>query len=429
LVAAKHRVTLLSVGAPEHVARLPGMARRLRTVSAALGRAALELPLYEGRAALGQAQLYVLGLQPSTRADACALLASAAASLTRDGLLKPEVIVAWDDAAAHSLSTVRAATRLFVLPTGVAGAPLDAHERKALAGDPAVEALGATSLTALGAAEAHAVVVPSPSARRRLERDPAMTVRASDQPIVAVRLGCDDPPYDPATDPTLAATYSVDAPAGKSECRRALARHASLALGPRTLLVVAGPLSGPGGEAVVDTLARLARLDVATLVASGGDRALTDRASVLAIEHPGKIAVRADASGAADRQHLAGADAVLLTDTDHPSGRPAGLALRYGAVPVAVESGAYADHLVDHDAASATGFALLFPRLDPFEIEAAIRRALALRSDVQAWQNLVRAAMGSAPLWANTVAQLEALNVAEPPAVEAVPISGPVATA
>src|SRR5687768_14876265 len=74
LVAAKHRVTLLSLGAPDAVAKLPGMARRLRTVAATAGGASLDLPLFEGRAALGQAQLYVLGLAGRNRGETCAVL-------------------------------------------------------------------------------------------------------------------------------------------------------------------------------------------------------------------------------------------------------------------------------------------------------------------------------------------------------------------
>ncbi len=418
LVGAKHKVTLLSLAASDHVAQLPGMARRLRTVAATARGAALDLPLFEGRS--GQAHLYVLGTAMEDRGYAGAVLASAAASLARDGLVKPDVIIGWGEASAASLSTVGASTRLFVLPTGVAGKALNAREWEAL-GPEALDPLGVRSLAALGAAGAEAVVVPSPSSVRTLEGEPALSGRASDQPLVAARFGCDEPPFDPANDPALPTGFSADAPAGKADCRRALARRTSLALGPRTLLLATGPLDAErGGQAVVNALGRLAKLDVAIVVAAGGDRALTDQANVLAIEHPGKVAVLGGGTPGGDRLLLAGADAYLSTDERDQTGRATGLALRYGTLPIALDRGASSDFLVDHDASSATGSALLVTLTEPFELEGAARRALALKADADRWQDLVRALMRSAPRWSTTVAHLEALVASQArPAVAA----------
>jgi hypothetical protein len=419
LVAAKHRVTVLSVAAPDDVGRRPGMARRLRTVSASAGGVALELPLFEGQ--LAQAQLYVLGAAAENRGRTAALLASGAASLARDGLLKPDVVIGWGETAAVSLSALGAARRLFVLPAGTSSPPLTAAERAALGPNPELEAMAVESLVALGAADADAVVVPSPMSQAALERDAALSSRASDQPIVAVRLGCDEPPFDPMSDSTLAATYGPENPTGKAECRRILARRSSLALGPRTLLLGTAPLSvKDGGKAVLEALGRLARLDVAIVVPAEGDRGLTDRAAVLAIEHPGKIAVVSAATAHGERALLAGVDALLLSDTDDHTGRPASLALRYGTMPIAPEAGANADYLVDHDAGSATGCALLYAQVEPFEIEGAVRRALALRSHADAWQELLPSLMLSAPRWSSTAAVLESL---QPPPDVTVPVA------
>jgi hypothetical protein len=421
LVASKHRVTVLSLAAPETVARVPGMARRLRTVAASAGGASFELPLFEGRVPLSQAELYVLGAPVGNRGHVASVLATAAASLAKDGLLKPTVLIAWGETAAESLATVTAELSLFVLPTGVAGPPLTAEERAALGPNAALDALSSDSLAALGAAGADTVVVPSPSSREMLARDPALAARASDQPLVAVRFGCDEAPHDPSSDPALPVSYGPETPAGKAESRRALARRGSLALGPRTLLLTTPPLSAArGGKALIEALARVVRLDVAVAVPAGGDRALTDQAAVLGIEHPGKIAVIAEAGPGSQRVVLAGADAILLADIDDHTGRAAGLALRYGVLPLVPEAGADADYLVDYDSASGTGCALLYSKVEPFEIEGAARRALALRANADAWQSLVKALMLSAPRWGATPAMLEAL---EPPPETAVAVA------
>lgn len=421
LVGSKHRVTILSLAPPEVVSALPGMARRLRTVGATVGGKALDLPLFEGRAALGQAPLYVLGVAVRNRGETCALLASAASSLAQDGLLKPESVIGWGETAAAALSAVNASTRLFVLPAGTVGAPLAADERTALGDAASLDPLVASgSLLALGSAGADAVVLPSPSALRSLEGHPALAARASDQPIVAVRFGCDEPPHDPASDPALAQTFSAESPAGKAECRRFLARRGSLAVGPRTLVVALAPLHADrGGRAALEALGRLARLDVAAVVPVAGDRDLVDRARVLSIEHPGKIALWLEEGTGADRQLLAGADAVLLTDAEDLTGRAAGLALRYGALPLAPDAAAHADFLVDFDPASETGSALLYAPVAAYEIEGAVRRALALRADAATWAGVVKGLLHSAPRWSTTVSLLDALELSPPRAATA----------
>jgi len=225
---------------------------------------------------------------------------------------------------------------------------------------------------------------------------------------VAVRFGCDDPPHDPATDPALPASFSATALTGKAECRRALARRCSLALGPRTLLLTVGPLHrDEGAEAILAGIERLAPFDVVTLIAPRGDQELVERARLLAIQHPGRIALLPESDAGADRAARAAADAILLGDDHDQAGRAAGLALLYGTLPIAPDTGANHDYLVDVDPRSGTGHALLYGNATPFEIESAVRRAVALRADGDTWTTLVRSLFASAPRWAETAAAVD----------------------
>lgn len=408
LLAAKHRVTIVSLGAPDHVARLPGMARRLRTVTAKVGERAVELPLYEGRSAHGLAQLYVLGAEPTNRGVASAVLATGSASLVGAGLLAPDVVIGWGETSASAVVALPGSTRFYVLPSGVAGPPLTADEREALGSEASMDAVSATWLVAWGDVGANALVVPSPTAARALERHPALAARASDQPVLPVRFGCDDPPHDPANDPALPAGFTTDALAGKAECRRTLARKAGLAVGPRTLVIaVAAPSSAASSKLLIEALPRLVRLDAVAAISGSSDRATLDQVGVLAIEHPGKIAVAPSGPGAY-RALLAGADALLLTEPADLIGRAAGLSLRYGTLPIAPHEGAAADHLVDYDPESATGSALLYAPGDLFELEGAVRRATALRANADGWMPFVQALMLAAPRWSTTASMLEA---------------------
>ena len=64
LAAMGHRTTVLTLASGEVAARVPGLARRLRTVGAAVAGRTHELTLFEGRALLSDAQLLVLAATP-----------------------------------------------------------------------------------------------------------------------------------------------------------------------------------------------------------------------------------------------------------------------------------------------------------------------------------------------------------------------------
>jgi hypothetical protein len=408
LAASGRKATILSLGSPEAAAQVPGLARRLRTVATSVGDRAYDLSLYEGRATLSDARLLVLGAPALGRAETTALLASAVRALGQDALIAPDITIGWGETAAGALSATAASVRLFALPTGRLGPPLSPDESRLLAPLLLGDDSASRSLVALGSLAANAIFAPSPSAARANENDPALATRPSDEPFVAVRFGCDDPPHDPASDPALPASYSAAALSGKAECRRALARRCSLALGPRTLLLAVGPLHrDEGAEAILSGIEGLAPFDVVTVIAPRGDQDLVERARLLAIQHPGRIALLPGADAADDRVARAAADAILLGDDHDQAGRAAGLALLYGTLPVAPDTGANRDYLVDYDERSATGHAVLYPSAAPFEIESAVRRAAAVRADGDAWTTLVRSLFASAPRWTQTAAAVD----------------------
>jgi hypothetical protein len=407
LAALGHRTTVLCLASPEAAARVPGLARRLRTVSAVVGERAHELTLYEGRAVLSDAQLLVLGAEAPNRAEATALLAGAVRSLSADKLISPEVAIGWGESTAAALGASSAPVRLFVLPTGHTGAPLSAAEAQLLGPLLLGDDSASHSLVALGCLGANAIVAPSPSAARASESDPGLASRASDEPFVSVRFGCDEPPHDPATDSALPANFSAAALSGKAECRRAIARRCSLALGPRTLLLTTGPLHHDAdAQAILAGIERLAPFDVATIIVPRGDAESIERARLLALRQPGRIAIFPGAEAVDERFARGAADAILLGDDHDRIGRSAGLALLYGTLPITPDVGTNRDYLVDYDPASRTGHAILYSATTPFEIESAVRRALTLRADGDLWAPLVQTLIGSAPRWTATAAAL-----------------------
>jgi len=410
LSVAKHRVTILSLATPAQASRLPGMARRLRTIATHVGGKDQEVSLYEGRSAVSQCALYVLGANSNNRGRRSALLANAATALVRDQICWPDVVLGWGETSALALACAPSAHAALIVPDGRWDQPLSSDERAELDPDNPAVAVSNGMLVGLGAIEADVVILPCPSAAEAFRRAAELTCRASDQPVTSMRFGCDELPHDPALDPVLAATFSPESPSGKQECRRSLVRRTSLAVGPRTLLLATGPLDpARGGREILESVSRLEHADVAVVFPAGGDRALADQANVLAIRSPGKVTIFPDSGSEAERQILAAADAVLLADPGDLTGRAASLALRYGSLPLAPDAGATGDYLVDRDVGSQTGCGLLYAPADPWGGVGAINRAAALRANLELWQSLLVSLMRAAPRWAATAASLEAL--------------------
>jgi glycogen synthase len=137
-----------------------------------------------------------------------------------------------------------------------------------------------------------------------------------------------------------------------------------------------------------------------------GDPESIERARLLALRQPGRIAIFPGAEAADERFARGAADAILLGDDHDRIGRSAGLALLYGTLPITPDVGTNRDYLVDYDPASRTGHAILYSATTAFEIESAVRRALTLRADGDLWAPLVQTLIGSAPRWTATAAAL-----------------------
>jgi hypothetical protein len=236
--------------------------------------------------------------------------------------------------------------------------------------------------------------------------------------VVSVRFGCDEAPCDPATDPALAARFSSDAPAGKAECRKALARRTSLALGRRTLLVATAPLAiAEGGRALIDAISSLVRSDVAFVVPGRGERALVDEIKRIAIETPGKIAIYPETGPAAERQILAGADVLLLADKDNHLARTAGTghALRDPAARSRLRRLRRLHGRLRCRLANRQRPALPAGRRLRTGVRGPARGRLRGNPDV--WQPLQNRLMRAAPHWAATAALFEGLCLSQPASV------------
>jgi starch synthase len=221
--------------------------------------------------------------------------------------------------------------------------------------------------------------------------------------------GIDTALWDPSTDPTLPARYSLEAPDGKAVCRADLASRHGLAPGGLLLGLVGrlDPQKGfdlvtAGAPALLDAGARL-------IVLGTGDHRLVADLRALAVARPDRVAIldRFDRDEA--RRIYAGSDAFLMPSRFEPSGQGQLISMRYGTIPIVRRTGGLADTVLDADADPAQGNGFSFGDATPEAFVDAVQRATTAHADPGRWAAIVRRGMEADVSWARPAAAYEAL--------------------
>lgn len=230
-------------------------------------------------------------------------------------------------------------------------------------------------------------------------------LRARAAVLHGILNGVDDRVWDPAHDPLLEAHYDVDHLAGKARNKRLLQKALGLRQRPGALLFGAvSRLSEQKGlhllPAVLDALvARGGQL----VVLGSGDAAIEHALREACARHPGQAVLQTGYDEALAHRIMAASDVVLVPSRFEPCGLTQLYGLRYGALPLVREVGGLADTVVDCslealDDGSASGF--VFRDFTPEALDAAVRRAFALRRREAEWQRVQAHAMQQRFDWA-----------------------------
>ena len=218
--------------------------------------------------------------------------------------------------------------------------------------------------------------------------------------------GVDYDEWNPATDPHLAANYSVkDAAKGKAACKAALQAELGLAKQERTPLVAfIGRLVDQKGLDIITTVLRdwVQNPGLQWVVLGTGDAAYHDFFTNLAKRYPQSVAARLEFDDGLAHRIEAGADIFLMPSRYEPCGLNQLYSLKYGTIPVVRATGGLADTIVDaSDEALAAGTATGFVLRDSsgLALAEALRRAIAAYERPEVWQDLVRTAMSQDWSW------------------------------
>lgn len=212
--------------------------------------------------------------------------------------------------------------------------------------------------------------------------------------FVGILNGIDVQRWDPGADREITANYTALDLAGKQRCKAALQRAYHMPQRARTLVFgMSARLVAQKGLDLILGGHALTTGDAQFVFLGAGEARYELALSEIAEAAPERVAVDLDFTDRREHRLLAGADALLMPSLYEPCGLTQMRAQRYGALPVARRVGGLIDTIEDEE----TGF--LFDEYSPPALEVAVRRALGLYADRDAWELHVRKAMTADFSW------------------------------
>lgn len=271
-----------------------------------------------------------------------------------------------------------------------------------------IEYYGRLSYLKAGLAFADRVTTVSPTYAREILTpefgfglEGVLAARGTD--FSGILNGIDEAIWNPATDPFIAANYSLADLTGKQRCKQALQEETGLP--DHSHIPVLGFVSRLTGQKMADTLIETlpAIAGQAELIVIGeGERKFENALLEAQTRYPQAVSVTIGYDERLAHRLQSGADILLAPARFEPCGLTQLYALRYGTPPVVRRTGGLADTVVDTtnntlSDRSASGF--VFDDSTAESMISALSRALALYRDPLHWRILQRQAMSRAFGW------------------------------
>ena len=214
--------------------------------------------------------------------------------------------------------------------------------------------------------------------------------------------GIDVDEWNPATDTTIPASFSIEDMSGKAACKAALQEELGLRVDPeRPLVVMVGRLTNQKGLGLVRyAMDRIMSRGVQMAILGTGDPDQEEAFRYFDGKYGDMMCARiAFDGGLAHRMYAAG-DMLLMPSEFEPCGLAQMIAMRYGTLPVVRETGGLADSVEPYNQYTGEGTGFRFANMNADEMANCLLDACEVFwTDQEAWQKLMRQAMEADFSW------------------------------
>jgi starch synthase len=245
--------------------------------------------------------------------------------------------------------------------------------------------------------ERYAQEILTPAFGERLDH----MLRARRDRLFGILNGIDYQEVDPATDHYIHSRFDVNSLGKREPNKTALQEQAHLPVRPDVpLLAMISRLADQKGFDLISQIIHpLLSQGVQFVVLGIGDQHYHEMFQNLAARYPEQVAIFLTFNTELAQRIYAGSDMFLMPSRFEPCGLSQLIAMRYGCVPIVRNVGGLADTVKEYDPRTGTGNGFVFNNYDPWELFAAIVRALELYRFKDLWRILQRHGMMADHSW------------------------------
>jgi starch synthase len=206
---------------------------------------------------------------------------------------------------------------------------------------------------------------------------------------------------NPATDHYIHTRFDAQSLDKRAENKRALQERAHLPI--KQDIPVLAMISRLTDQKGFDLLAQIAQpllaQGVQIVVMGIGDQHYHEMFQNLAVRYPEQVAIFLTFNTEMAQGLYAGSDMFLMPSRWEPCGLGQMIAMRYGSVPIVRSVGGLADTVQEYDPRTGEGNGFTFNNYDPWELFAAIVRALELYRFKDIWRKLQQRGLAADHSW------------------------------
>ncbi|MGH9903299.1 MAG: glycogen synthase, partial [Pyrinomonadaceae bacterium] len=221
--------------------------------------------------------------------------------------------------------------------------------------------------------------------------------------LAGITNGVDYEAWNPATDPHLAAHYSIDNLEGKRVCKLDLLRRFGLPEDLRRPLIASVSRLTPqkGFDLIKEAAGSILQTGAFFVSLGTGAREYEDFLQSMHEHAPRQVGVYRGYNEPLSHQIEAGADIFLMPSLYEPCGLNQMYSMRYGTVPVVRATGGLDDTVENFDRARGTGNGFKFGQYSARAMLGSIYEALHCYSDPRLWRAVQLNGMRADNSWQN----------------------------
>ena len=219
--------------------------------------------------------------------------------------------------------------------------------------------------------------------------------------LAGILNGIDYKLWDPATDNRIFKKYSIDNPAGKYVNKEKLQAESGLKVNRNTPLIgtISRLADQKGFDLIADIIDKVLKMDVQFILLGTGDRKYHVLFEKIQNDYGRNAAIYLKFDAILAQKIYAGSDMFLMPSRYEPCGLGQLISFKYGTVPIIRQTGGLKDSVDEFDPSTGEGSGFTFTAYDSGKLLAAIKKAVLVYGNKNAWPALVKKVMGYDYSW------------------------------